>query len=100
MTLILICLFFPAMGTRMENSLGSASYLVLLCSFSLATNVLFDATCMLLYLLGTPTAAFWSCSGFWTILFSLIVIECMQVSERWGDGGRDLLFLNGMYFVS
>jgi hypothetical protein len=79
MTLILICLFYPTMGTRMETSLGSANFFVTLCTFSLATNVLFDAICMALYVLGTPTAVFWSCSGFWTILFSLIVIECMQV---------------------
>ena len=88
MTLILICLFFHTMGTRMETSLGSASYLILLCSFSLATNVLFDVVCLLLYIMGTPTAVFWSCSGFWTILFSLIVIECMQVrlsTETCGD---------------
>jgi hypothetical protein len=26
-----------------------------------------------------PEALFWNCSGFWTILFALITIECMQV---------------------
>ena len=67
------------MGSRMETSLGSASFLVMLCTFSLATNILFDAVCLALYVLGTPTAVFWDCSGFWVILFSLIVIECMQV---------------------
>lgn len=79
--LVLIALFYPTMGTRMETSLGSASFLAMLCSFSLITNVLFDAACMLLYVMGMPTAVFWSCSGFWTVLFSLIVIECMQMPD-------------------
>eukprot|EP00603_Paraphysomonas_imperforata_P008818 CAMPEP_0114433686 /NCGR_PEP_ID=MMETSP0103-20121206/11832_1 /TAXON_ID=37642 ORGANISM="Paraphysomonas imperforata, Strain PA2" /NCGR_SAMPLE_ID=MMETSP0103 /ASSEMBLY_ACC=CAM_ASM_000201 /LENGTH=323 /DNA_ID=CAMNT_0001603467 /DNA_START=291 /DNA_END=1262 /DNA_ORIENTATION=+ len=70
------------MGSRMETSLGSANFFVMLCTFSLATNVLFDITCLALYVLGTPTAIFWGCSGFWTILFSLIVIECMQMPDQ------------------
>ena len=78
-TILLILLFYPMMGSRMEYSLGSASYLSLLATFGLVTNISFDAICLLLYGFGTTEAVFWGCSGFWTILFALIVVECMQV---------------------
>lgn len=80
-TILLICFFYPMMGTRMETSIGSASYLMLLCTLSFVTNVLFDATCLMLYFVGTPVAVFWNCSGFWTILFALIVMECLQMPD-------------------
>ena len=63
----------------METSLGSAGYLFHLCIISLVTNLMFDAICLSLYMVGTPEALFWSCSGVWTVLFALIVVECMQV---------------------
>lgn len=81
LTILLICLFYPTMGSRMETSLGSASFLLMLCTLSMTTNVIFDFICLGLYILGVPAAVFWSCSGFWVILFSLIVIECMQMPD-------------------
>jgi membrane associated rhomboid family serine protease len=78
-TLILILMSFPSMGTRLEQSMGSASFLSLLGTLSLATNIIFTLICFLLYMVGTTSALFWECEGFWTILFSLITIECMQV---------------------
>jgi len=80
-TIIMICLFYPMMGTRMERALGSCEYFLQLCTFSLATNIIFDAICVSAYIFGVPEALFWGCSGFWTILFGLIVVECMQIPD-------------------
>lgn len=80
-TIILMVLFYPVMGARLESSLGSAGYLFHLGIISLMTNVLFDVICLLLYAMGTAEALFWSCSGFWTVLFAMIVTECMQVKQ-------------------
>ena len=78
-TLILTLMSFPSMGSRLENSMGSASYLSLLGTVSITTNILFSTICLLLYMVGTRSAMYWGCQGFWTILFSLITIECLQV---------------------
>lgn len=59
--------------------MGSGAFLFMMIKLSLITNILFDAICLSLYLVGMPEALFWNCSGFWTILFALITIECMQV---------------------
>jgi membrane associated rhomboid family serine protease len=79
-TMILLLISFPTMGTRLELSMGSASYLALLGTVSIATNVVFALICLLLYMVGTASAMLWSCQGFWTVLFALITIDCMQVS--------------------
>lgn len=78
-TMVLLLMSFPSMGSRLELSMGSASYMALLGVVSVTTNVLFALICLLLYLVGTTSAMSWGCQGFWTILFSLITIECMQV---------------------
>ena len=81
LTLVLTLMSFPSMGSRLEQNMGSASFLSLLCALSITTNVIFSTTCLLLYMVGTTSAMLWECEGFWTILFSLITIECMQVSS-------------------
>lgn len=78
-TMILILMTFPTMGSRLEWGMGSASYLSLLGTLSITTNLIFSAVCLLLYGLGTSSALYWKCNGFWTILFSLITIDCLQV---------------------
>lgn len=78
-TMVLLLMSFPSMGSRLELSMGSASYLALLGTVSITTNVLFALICLLLYMVGMTGAMTWGCQGFWTILFSLITIECMQV---------------------
>lgn len=80
LTLILSLMSFPSMGSRLEWSMGTSSFLALLGTLSLATNVLFVIICYLLYLMGSQWVLYMGCNGFWTILFSLITIECMQVT--------------------
>jgi hypothetical protein len=80
LSVIMLALFFPAMAGRMENALGSAGFLVLMGTVALLTNVLFDAFCIMMYVFGTAEALFWSCSSFWTVVFGLLTIECMQVT--------------------
>lgn len=79
-TMILILMTFPTMGSRLEFSMGSASYLSLLGTLSIATNLIFSTVCIIMYALGTSYALYWKCNGFWTILFSLITIDCLQVN--------------------
>ena len=78
-TLVLILMTFPSMGSKLEFSMGSASYMSLLGTLSISTNLIFSVVCLLLYLLGTSSTIYWKCNGFWTILFSLITIDCLQV---------------------
>jgi hypothetical protein len=78
-SLVMICLFFPAMAGRMEHAVGSAALLVLMAAVALLTNVAFDILCVGMNLMGNTEAIFWSCDNFWIIVFGLITIECMQV---------------------
>lgn len=78
-TMVLILLSFPSMGSKLERNMGSSSYMSLLGTLSIATNLLFTTVCLLLYVMGTSGALHWRCNGFWTILFSLITIDCLQV---------------------
>jgi membrane associated rhomboid family serine protease len=57
-TLLLMLLSFPSMGTRLELAMGSASYLALLGTVSIATNVIFAVTCLLLYMIGLSSAIY------------------------------------------
>ena len=77
--LVLAIMSFQTFGTRWEGAIGSASFLSLMATISLMTNVIFTVLCYFLYLVGTTSAMYWECMGFWTILFALITIECLQV---------------------
>lgn len=88
-TIILAAMFFPVMGGRFENTMGSSSFLFMMTTLSILTNVLFCALTVLLSVIGTPEAVLWSCSGFWAILFALITIECMQNPDQ----PRRILFI-------
>ena len=81
LTIILIALFYPSMASRMENALGSTCFLSLICTLSILTNLLFDVTSIILFYMGISSAIGFSCAGFWTVIFSLITIECMAQPE-------------------
>lgn len=80
--IILIALFFPTMGGKMESSCGSSKFLYLMFLISMLTNLSFCLICSILSVSGMPEALFWNCSGFWLILFSLITIECLLVPDQ------------------
>jgi hypothetical protein len=74
----------------MESSMGSTSFLVLLATLTMITNLLFASLCYFLYFSDFASqAVFWSSQGFWTVLFSLITIDCMLVP----DSSRRLMFV-------
>ena len=81
LTIILIALFYPSMASRMENALGSTCFLSLICTLSILTNIFFDVTSITLFYMGVSSAIGFSCAGFWTVIFSLITIECMAQPE-------------------
>jgi hypothetical protein len=78
---IVTALFFPAMASRLEQAMGSMGLLSVIFTISLTTNMLFIAICLLFALMGTSHALYWNCQDFWTILFGLITIECLQVPK-------------------
>jgi membrane associated rhomboid family serine protease len=77
--IVLAAMSFPALGAKMETSLGSGAFLVLLLTLSLITNIVFAVVCVVMYLFGSAEAIFYECSGFWLILFGLITMDCIQV---------------------
>jgi membrane associated rhomboid family serine protease len=76
---IIVALFFPQMGAQLESSYGSGFFLTLNVILTLVINVTYITICIILYFLGMPEIIFYSCSGFWTIIFALMTIQCMQV---------------------
>jgi len=90
LTLIILLMSYPSIGSQMEWSMGSSSYLYLMFTMSIVTNLLFNALCLLLIPVLLNSASLqYSCQGFWIILFSLITIECMSSP----DAPRRLLFI-------
>lgn len=79
LTLIMVAFFYPVMGTKFEFSMGSGGFLCLLGILTLATNIIFAVICLMMHSAGSPLALFWNCSGFWSVLFALIVIESLMV---------------------
>eukprot|EP01036_Dinobryon_divergens_P022112 gene22112-30346_t len=78
--LIIILLSYPAMAQRMENSSGSAAFLSLLLIFTIAINVLVTIICYTFFILSIfPEAIFWRSSGFFSIFFALLTVECMMI---------------------
>jgi hypothetical protein len=80
-TVILSALFYPVMAGRLEQSIGSAGMIFLLLTLVLVTNLTFVLICFLFYVMGSQVAIFWSAAGFFSLIFSLMVIECMKVPE-------------------
>ena len=89
LNVIIIMLFYPTMGARMENSIGSTNFVALLGMISISTNILFVIICLLLYFSGYTEAILWPCMGFWDIIFGLITIECLALP----DLPRQLMFI-------
>jgi membrane associated rhomboid family serine protease len=80
-SVIMMLLFFPAMGTQMESTMGSGPFMVLIMTTTVMTNLIFNVACILLSFLGMPQSIFLVCSGFWTVLFTLITIDCLKAPE-------------------
>jgi hypothetical protein len=79
--LLIMLLSFPAVGMRMESTMGSASFLTLMLTIDLMINISFILLCYVLFWTGSVdhTVLRWSCADFWTILFALLSIDCFLV---------------------
>lgn len=86
---IMIFFFFPQMGASFEYSIGSTSFLSLMFTITVLTNLIFTSICFLMYAFGVAEALFWSSSGFWTIIFALITIDCLRIP----DAPRQIMFV-------
>lgn len=97
-SVVFMWLFFPAMGARMEQQQGSAPFAWTLLSSALAINLGFLFVCLTLAIFGMSSAMYYVCSGFWSILFTLITLDCLATP----DMPRRLLCIPvdipGMYF--
>jgi len=74
---VLIALFYPQLGSKLEYSIGSIGFLFLIGKIIIITNVTFVFICLCLYMFGMIEALFWNCAGFWTLIFGIITIDCM-----------------------
>ena len=81
LTLILGLFMFVPSGSRFESSIGSAAFGALLLTITLSVNLLFLASCFLLYAAGINGALYWGCSDLWLWVFALMSIECFRVSQ-------------------
>lgn len=77
--IIIIFMTYPTLGMKMESTMGSGQFLSVIGTISILTNISFNIVCLLLYFMKSAEALFYNCCGFWTIVFGLITIECMQV---------------------
>lgn len=75
---IFLLLFYPDMAKCIELAIGSAAFLVLLGTLSIATNLVFNLVCLVGWVLGMKAMIIVTCSGFWLVVFSLMVLECMN----------------------
>lgn len=80
-SVIFMWLFFPAMGARMEQQQGSAPFGWLLLSSAIAINLGFLAACLVLAIFGMGSAMYYTCSGFWSVLFTLITLDCLATPD-------------------
>lgn len=81
LSVLLIFMFFPQMGARMELMVGSTAFLSLFVIFTVLTNISYVVLAFALWLLGMQFVMYLPASGFWAIIFGLITIECMQDPE-------------------
>lgn len=90
LSVIFILLFYPTMASRLEQSMGSGSYLAFVTTMSIVTNISFALICLIMSILsGNQLPMLMQCAGFWSVCFSLIVVECMKTP----DAPRRMLFI-------
>lgn len=82
-TLVFAYLSFVDNGRRLEFSMGSSAYLILLLTIGTLANLLHLAVFMTFYLLTDNKAYLFTPSyGIWIILFGIIAIECAQAPQN------------------
>lgn len=80
-SVVFMWLFFPAMGSRMEQQQGSAAFGWLIYASAIAINLAFVAICVVGSMFdGRVMLA--ECSGFWSVLFTLITLDCLAMPDQ------------------
>ena len=64
--------------SQLNAAIGSSAFLVLIVTLSVATNFMFNVICLIGWMLGIKVLIIANCSGFWLIVFSLMVLDCMK----------------------
>ena len=80
-SVVFMWLFFPAMGARMEQQMGSAAFGWMLYASAIAINVVFVALCLVGSMFDKH-AMLAECSGFWSVLFTLITLDCLAMPDQ------------------
>jgi membrane associated rhomboid family serine protease len=80
-SLIFCFIGFADYGKRLEYSMGSTAFAILLAVIGLTVNLLHLAICLLMYGIegGNPKWLFLPCFGVWILIFGLLSIECSQL---------------------
>lgn len=77
LSLIFAYMSFTDNGKRLEHSIGSTAFAVLIATLGCVTNLAFLALCVVLYYAtGNQSWLLSSSSGIWIVLLGLIAIEC------------------------
>jgi membrane associated rhomboid family serine protease len=83
LSLVFAYLSFGDNGRRLEFSMGSSAYVVLLLTIGVLTNLLHLAVFMTFYFLtNNEVYLFTKSYGIWIILFGIISIECAQAPQN------------------
>lgn len=83
LSLIFAYFSFIDTGQRLEKSMGSTSFLLLILSIGFLVNILFvGLTFLASFLTGNEAWLMSPASGIWIILFAIIKIECSQASQQ------------------
>jgi len=91
LTLVFAFMSFLESGKRLEHSIGSSAFLVLLSTIAIATNISFLAICFLCYgLTGQTSWLVLSSQGIWIVILGMIAVECSNAPR---DSTRRLFFL-------
>ena len=81
LNLIFVCMMFSPLGTKSERALGTVGFGALLFTLAVSANALFCGVCYLCALTGVYEAVFYRASGFWPLMFSLLVVESMHAPD-------------------
>ncbi len=91
LTLVFAYLSLIENGRKMEHSMGSAAFGLLLLTVGMLVNLLHLVICLILYALTeSATWLFLPCSGVWIILFAILSLDCAKASS---SSTRRLFFL-------
>ena len=76
-----LCGSFSGYGSAYEQQMGSAAFGWMLYASAIAINVVFVALCLVGSMFDKH-AMLAECSGFWSVLFTLITLDCLAMPDQ------------------